>query len=174
MLNRQPWNLPLIVQILVCRHPAWNTKAKRKRDLAVQRIQVLLVPRVFHLDPLIVVTISMGFPLTRTRSSSREVRIRKPFFSVVYFSRGALPTKTTRVRKGTTGGPSCVAVACRALGSKARALLSSAALSGSPTFESFQWISIAKTGTTRFQRGLAPTRHTKNTICTHIYKYIYI
>ena len=30
--------------------------------------------------------------------------MRVPFFSVVYFSRGALPLK--RVRKGTTGGPS--------------------------------------------------------------------
>ena len=28
-----------------------------------------------------------------TRSSSREVRIRVPFFSVVYFSRGTLPPK---------------------------------------------------------------------------------
>ena len=33
------------------------------------------------------------------RSSSREVRIRVPFFSVVYFSRGTQPKKG--VRKGT-------------------------------------------------------------------------
>ena len=39
------------------------------------------------------------------RSSSREVRIRVPIFSVVYSSRKTLPTKKG-VRKGTTGGPS--------------------------------------------------------------------
>ena len=39
-----------------------------------------------------------------TRYSSREVRTRVPFFSVVYFSRGTLPQK--RGEKGTTRGPS--------------------------------------------------------------------
>ena len=40
---------------------------------------------------------------TATRSSSREVRIRVPFFQV-YCSRGTLPTKKG-VRKGTTREP---------------------------------------------------------------------
>ena len=35
-----------------------------------------------------------------SRSSSREVRIRVPFFQDVYFSRGTLPTKKG-VKKGT-------------------------------------------------------------------------
>ena len=38
-------------------------------------------------------------------SMSREVRIRVPFLSVVYFSRGTLPKKGY---KGTTGGPRCL------------------------------------------------------------------
>ena len=41
---------------------------------------------------------------TYTRSSSREVRIRAPFSSVVYF-RGN-PPHHKRLRKGTIGGPS--------------------------------------------------------------------
>ena len=43
-------------------------------------------------------------PKLSTRSSSGEVGIRVPFFSVVDFSRGTLPTK--KGSKGTTGGPS--------------------------------------------------------------------
>ena len=39
-----------------------------------------------------------------SRSSSREVRIRLPFFSVVYCSRGTLPTK--KGSQGATGAPS--------------------------------------------------------------------
>ena len=35
-----------------------------------------------------------------TRSSSREVRIRVSFFSVVYFGRGTLPTHTKKMVKG--------------------------------------------------------------------------
>ena len=40
-----------------------------------------------------------------TRSSSREVRIRVPVFSV-YFSRGTLPTKKETVKGHLAGGPS--------------------------------------------------------------------
>ena len=39
--------------------------------------------------------------VTAARSSSREARIRAPYFSVVCFSRETLPKKV----KGTTGGP---------------------------------------------------------------------
>ena len=44
------------------------------------------------------------YPVPSTRSSSREVRIRVPFFSVVYFSRGPLPTKKETVKVGTQLG----------------------------------------------------------------------
>ena len=39
---------------------------------------------------------------SKSRSSSREVRVRVPFFSVVYFSRGILPQK--RGEKGNYWG----------------------------------------------------------------------
>ena len=43
-------------------------------------------------------------PRCPARSSSREARIRVPFFSAVYFSGGTLPTQ--KLVKGCTGGPS--------------------------------------------------------------------
>ena len=49
------------------------------------------------------VGMSLNVFLNPPRSSSRELRMRVPFF-VVYFSRGTLPKK--RVSKGTTGEPS--------------------------------------------------------------------
>ena len=46
---------------------------------------------------------SQAYCPTRS-SSSREVRIRYPFFCVVYFSKGSLPKKSWQ--RGTAGGPS--------------------------------------------------------------------
>ena len=56
-----------------------------------------------NMDDLTCGPIPGGLILTHThRSSSREVRIRVPTFSVVYFSRGTLPKKRV---KGTTERP---------------------------------------------------------------------
>ena len=65
---------------------------------------------------------------TLTRPSSREVRTRVPLFSVVYFSRGTLPTKTVGKRAllgdpvQVRGSPGSLAARCPLTGLKLNAL----------------------------------------------------